>query len=77
MAICGVMEVEIATLEPEEQAEFLEGLGLGEPARNEFIRTAYRLLDLISFLTAGPDECRAWPIRDSTCIPGHRVREPG
>src|SRR6202789_3643437 len=48
------------------QGEFLQGLGLGEPARNEFIRTAYRLLDLISFLTAGPDECRAWPIRRGT-----------
>ncbi|MDP6943611.1 MAG: DUF933 domain-containing protein [Myxococcota bacterium] len=69
MAICGVMEVEIATLEPEEQAEFLEGLGLGEPARNEFIRTAYRLLDLISFLTAGPDECRAWPVRRGSSAP--------
>jgi GTP-binding protein YchF len=69
MAICGVMEVEIATLEPDEQAEFLEGLGLGEPARNEFIRTAYRLLDLISFLTAGPDECRAWPVRRGSSAP--------
>jgi ribosome-binding ATPase YchF (GTP1/OBG family) len=45
---------------------FLDGLGLGEPARNVFIRTAYDLLDLISFLTAGPDECRAWPIRRGT-----------
>jgi ribosome-binding ATPase YchF (GTP1/OBG family) len=50
----------------DEQREFLVGLGLGEPARNVFIRTAYRLLDLISFLTAGPDECRAWPIRRGT-----------
>lgn len=63
MAICGAIEVEIAELEKEEQSEFLESLGLSEPARNEFIRTAYRLLDYISFLTAGPDECRAWPIR--------------
>ena len=65
-AICGSIEAEIADLPTEEQAEFLEGLGLGEPARNEFIRAAYRLLDLISFLTAGPDECRAWPIRRNT-----------
>ena len=50
----------------EEQKDFLEGLGLGEPARNVFIRAAYELLDLISFLTAGPDECRAWPIRRGT-----------
>ena len=46
-----------------EQKEFLEGLGLGEPARNGFIRLAYATLDLISFLTAGDDECRAWTVR--------------
>lgn len=63
MAICGAIEAEIAALPPAEQADFLQGLGIGEPARNEFVRTAYRLLDLIAFLTAGPDECRAWPIR--------------
>jgi hypothetical protein len=66
MAICGSIEVEIAALPPEEQKEFLVGLGLGEPARNVFVREAYRLLDYISFLTAGPDECRAWPIRRGT-----------
>jgi ribosome-binding ATPase len=66
MAICGAIEAEIAAMPAAEQAEFLQGLGIGEPARNEFVRTAYRLLDLISFLTAGPDECRAWPIRRGT-----------
>jgi ribosome-binding ATPase YchF (GTP1/OBG family) len=66
MAICGAIEAEIAAMPAAEQTEFLQGLGIGEPARNEFIRTAYRLLDLISFLTAGPDECRAWPIRRGT-----------
>lgn len=66
VAICGAIEAEIAAMAPEEQREFLEGLGLGEPARNVFIRAAYRLLDLISFLTAGPDECRAWPLRRGT-----------
>ena len=66
MAICGAIEAEIAAMPPADQGEFLQGLGLGEPARNEFIRTAYRLLDLIAFLTAGPDECRAWPIRRGT-----------
>lgn len=63
MAMCGSIEAEIASLDPEDQAEFLEGMGLGEPARNTFIRSAYRLLDLVSFLTSGEDECRAWPIR--------------
>jgi len=66
MGLCGSVEAEIAQLEPEEQQEFLDALGLGEPARNPFIRAAYQLLDLISFLTCGPDECRAWPIRRNT-----------
>lgn len=66
LAICGSIEAEIASLPADEQKDFLEGLGLGEPARNGFIRAAYGLLDLISFLTAGPDECRAWPIRRGT-----------
>lgn len=63
MGICASIEAEIAQLPPEEQKDFLEGLGLGEPARNVFVRAAFSLLDLISMLTAGPDECRAWPIR--------------
>ncbi|MRG96054.1 DUF933 domain-containing protein [Polyangium spumosum] len=66
MALCGAIEAEIAALPAEEQTDFLEGLGLGEPARNVFVREAYRLLDYISFLTAGSDECRAWPIRRGT-----------
>ena len=66
LAICGAIEAEIASMPPEDQGEFLQGLGLGEPARNGFVRAAYGLLDLISFLTAGPDECRAWPIRRGT-----------
>ncbi|MDI1430307.1 DUF933 domain-containing protein [Polyangium sorediatum] len=66
MALCGSIEAEIAALPVDEQKDFLEGLGLGEPARNVFVREAYRLLDYISFLTAGPDECRAWPIRRGT-----------
>jgi len=63
LGICGAIEEEIAEMDAEDQAEFLEGLGLGEPARNPFIRAAYEALDLISFLTAGEDECRAWPVR--------------
>jgi GTP-binding protein YchF len=66
LAICGAIEAEIASMPPEDQVEFLQGLGLGEPARNGFIKAAYGLLDLISFLTAGPDECRSWPIRRGT-----------
>jgi len=67
LGVCGSIEQEISELEPEEQADFLEALGLTEPARNPFIRAAYAALDYVSFLTAGPDECRAWPVRrDST-----------
>jgi GTP-binding protein YchF len=66
IAMCGSIEAEIATLAPDEQREFLEGLGIGEPARHVFVRTVYAMLDLVSFLTAGPDECRAWPIHRGT-----------
>jgi GTP-binding protein YchF len=63
LAMCGSVEAEIAALPAEEQKDFLEALGIGEPARNVFVRTVYAMLDLISFLTAGEDECRAWPVR--------------
>ncbi len=66
LGLCGQMEAEVARLPADEQAEFLEAYGLGEPARHQFVRGAYALLDLISFLTHGPDECRAWPIRRGT-----------
>ena len=62
----GKAEMEIAELAPDEQREFLRDLGIEEPARDRFIRAAYALLDLISFLTAGEDECRAWPIKAGT-----------
>ena len=52
-----------------EQNEFLASLGLDEPAKNRFIRAAYELLDLISMLTAGADECRAWPVPRGTPAP--------
>jgi hypothetical protein len=63
------VEMDIAQMEPSEQKDFLESLGLEEPARNRFIRSAYALIDLISMLTAGPDECRAWPVRRNTRAP--------
>lgn len=66
IAMSGKVEMEIAQLPPEEQREFLQDLGISEPARDRFIRAAYSLLDLISFLTAGEDECRAWSIRRGT-----------
>jgi hypothetical protein len=56
-------EMEISQLDAEHQKEFLEHLGIKEPARDRFIRAAYSLLDLISFLTMGEDESRAWTIK--------------
>ncbi len=67
--LCGSVEAEIAALDPSDQKEFLADLGLEEPASTRFIQAAFRMLNLISFLTHGPDECRAWPIpRDSTAV---------
>jgi len=60
------IEMEIAQMEEPEQAEFAASLGLGEPARNRFIRGAYALMDLISMLTVNTKECRAWPIPRGT-----------
>ena len=63
LVLSASVEAEIARLDAAEQAAFLEDLGLHESALARFIRTAYALLDLISFFTVGPDEVRAWPIR--------------
>jgi GTP-binding protein YchF len=66
LTLCASIEADIAAMDPEEQAEFLADLGLAESALDRFIRTAYGLLDLISFFTVGPDEVRAWTIRRGT-----------
>jgi ribosome-binding ATPase len=66
LALSGKIEMDIAELSPEEQPEFLAALGLERPARDRFVQAAYGLLELISFLTTGPDESRAWPIRRGT-----------
>jgi len=60
------VEAEIAQMDPADRVAFLADLGLEESALARFIRTAYGLLDLISFFTVGPDEVRAWPIRRGT-----------
>lgn len=62
-AVCGKVEAEMAELPDAEAAEFMVSYGLKESAISRFIRTGYRLLDLISFFTVGEDECRAWTIR--------------
>ena len=61
-AICGKLEAEMAELSSEELRTFLADYGLKESGSERLIRTTYRLLGLISFLTAGKEECRAWTI---------------
>lgn len=66
LVLSASVEAEIAGLDPQEQAAFLEDLGLHDSALARFIRAAYGLLDLISFFTVGADEVRAWTIRRGT-----------
>ncbi|HEY7545863.1 MAG TPA: DUF933 domain-containing protein, partial [Blastocatellia bacterium] len=66
ISMSGRAEMDISQLDTDEQREFLQDLGIAEPARDRFISAAYALLDLISFLTAGEDECRAWSIKRGT-----------
>lgn len=63
------VEMDIAQMADDDQREFLAALDLEEPAKNRFIRAAYELTDLISMLTAGPDECRAWPVHRGSKAP--------
>jgi len=63
LVLSASVEADIAALDADERAAFLEDLGVSESALARFIRAAYGLLDLISFFTVGPDEVRAWPIR--------------
>lgn len=66
LALSAGVEAEIVALDTGEQQAFLEDLGLSELPLSRFIRTAYGLVDLISFFTVGPDEVRAWTIRRGT-----------
>lgn len=66
MALRPIVEKEIAQLPAEDQASFLEDLGIKETARPRFIRACYGMLDLISFFTVGEDEVRAWTIAAGT-----------
>ncbi len=66
LGMAGRIEREIAELAPEDQAAFLRDAGLERSARDRFVRAAYRKLDLVSFLTTGEDEVRAWTIPRGT-----------
>ena len=67
--VCAKLESEIAELDGEEKAMFLEELGISESGLDRLIKASYSLLGLISFLTSGEDECRAWTITRGTKAP--------
>lgn len=67
--VCAKIEEEIASLDPEEKEMFLEELGLSGTGLDKLIAASYHLLGLISYLTAGPTESRAWTIKRGTLAP--------
>ena len=69
IVISAAIEQDIASMPPDEKKEFLEELGIGQSGLDRLISASYQLLGLISFLTAGEDECRAWTIVKGTKAP--------
>ncbi|MGO1713398.1 MAG: DUF933 domain-containing protein, partial [Senegalia sp. (in: firmicutes)] len=69
ITICGKIESEIAELEDDEKEMFLEELGIEQSGLDRLIKASYELLGLISFLTAGPKESRAWTIKKGSKAP--------
>ncbi|RUO21222.1 redox-regulated ATPase YchF [Aliidiomarina iranensis] len=67
--VCAAIESEIAELEDDEKAEFLDSMGLEEPGLNRVIRAGYELLDLHTYFTAGVKEVRAWTIKKRSTAP--------
>jgi GTP-binding protein YchF len=67
--ICAALEAQIAELEPADRPDFLASAGLSEPGLNAVIRTGYELLGLITFLTAGKQEVRAWTVQKGATAP--------
>ena len=70
LALSASIEAEISKLEPSDQREFLDDLGIKEVARERLIQVCYKACGLISFLTMGPDEVRAWTIRAGSTAVG-------
>lgn len=70
VVVCAKIEAEMAELEDDEKAMFLEEMGISESGLDKLVKSSYRLLDLISFLTAGEPEVRAWTIKRGTKAPG-------
>ena len=69
VTICAKIEAELASLSEPDRQDYLAHLGLAEPGLNQLIREGYRLLDLITFFTAGPKEARAWTVPAGTKAP--------
>ena len=68
--VCAKIEEEIAQLDDDEKSEYLEALGIKESGLDKLISASYDLLGLLSFLTSGEDETRAWTIKKGTKAPG-------
>lgn len=69
LVICAKVEEELSGLEPDEKGMFLESYGIAESGLNRLVKKCYKLLHLISFLTAGEKETRAWTITEGTKAP--------
>ncbi len=69
VVVSAQIESEIATLSADEQADYLEAVGLSEPGLNRVIRAGYALLHLVTYFTAGPKETRAWTVEKGTRAP--------
>jgi GTP-binding protein YchF len=67
--VCAAVEAEISQLEPDDRLAFLLELGLEESGLARVINAGYRLLDLLTFFTTGPNETRAWTVRKGTTAP--------
>ena len=69
VVLCGKVEAELSELAEAERLEFLRSLGLEEPGLNRLVHASYRVLGLITFLTVGEDECRAWTVHAGSRAP--------
>jgi GTP-binding protein YchF len=70
VVICAAIEADIMQLPAAERGDFLESVGLAEPGLNKVIQTGYKMLDLITYFTAGKKEVRCWTIKRGTKAPG-------
>ncbi len=66
ISVCAKLEYELSQLDAESKTQFMSDLGITESAAGKFVHACFKTLGLISFLTVGPDEVRAWPIKQGT-----------